>query len=159
MTLAALGRRSERLSLTNLVTEEVLAVAAHPGTIGWALAVGWAHLEVPGRLGQPVQYAGTQNTVLAPLELTFDRRLPVHQGGTRDLSHVQRFLSALTAPAPGHRAPPPALLVWPAVLQVEVLVTSLAFEHRELAHAGGPLVLVATLGLEASPASQRRRAW
>lgn len=158
MTLEGLGRRSERLSLTNLVTEAVLVVAAHPPSIGWSLAVGWAHHEVPGRFGQPVQYAGTQNTALPPLELTFDRRLPAHQGGTLDLAHAQRFLTALATPVPGLRAPPSVLLVWPALLQVEVLVTSLAFEHRELALVGGPLVLVATLGLEASPASQRRRA-
>lgn len=155
MTLAQLGWRGPRLTLVNLVTGARLVVNAHPGQIGWSMAASWAHHEVPGRWGTPVQYTNTGNAAMPPLELVFDRRLPEPQGGTRDLVAVQAFLRALvvpTTPAPGVTGPPPStLLVWPGLLSFEALVTNLAIEHREIGANGATLLLAATLTLEAAP--------
>jgi hypothetical protein len=155
VSLAILGQRGPRLVLVNVVTGERLTASAHPPSFGWTTAVSWPRHEVPGRIGSPLQYGLTQNAQVQALELTFDRRLPESDGGTADLPAAQKFLGSLTTPTPVTKAPPRVLLVWPNLVTFEAVVTSVTYEHREIAVDGRPLLLVATLSLEGVPRSRR----
>jgi hypothetical protein len=148
MSLAFLGQRGPRLTILNVVTGERLTANAHPPSFGWSVSVSWPRHEVPGRYGVPLQYGLTQNGQVSTFELWFDRRLAESEGGTRDLGAALRFLQKLTAPVAPRNAPPSVLLVWPNLFTFEAVVTSVSYEHREIANDGQPLLLVATLALE-----------
>ncbi len=148
MSLAFLGQRGPRMSLTNVVTGERLVANAHPPSFAWSVAVSWPRHEVPGRHSVPLQYGLTQNGQVPNVELWFDRRLSESEGGTRDLVATLKFLQKLTAPAAARKAPPTVLMVWPNLFTFESVVTSVGYEYRELAADQQPLLLVATLSLE-----------
>jgi hypothetical protein len=155
MSLAFLGQRGPRLTLTNGVSGEQLVANAHPPAFAWSTTVSWPRHEVPGRASVPLQYGLTQNGQVATLELRFDRRLPESEGGTKNLVAVQRFFQKLTAPTPPRNAPPTLLFVWPNLLTFEAVVASINYEHRELALDQQPLLLVVTLSLEGASARNR----
>lgn len=148
MSLAFLGQRGPRMTLVNVSSGERLVANAHPPSFAWSVAVSWPRHEVPGGASVPLQYGLTQNPLISAVELKFDRRLPETAGGTRDLAAAQRFLQGLTTPAVARKAPSSVLLVWPNLFTFEAVVTSIGYEHRDIAADGQPLLLVATLALE-----------
>lgn len=148
MSLAILGQRGPRMTLVNLMTAERLVANANPPSFAWQVVVSWPRHEVPGRASVPLQYGLTQNATVPTVELTFERRLPETAGGTGDVVAAQKFLTKLTVPAAATKAPPGVLLIWPNLVTVEAVVTSLSIDYRELAVDGQPLLTVATLALE-----------
>jgi hypothetical protein len=146
MPADSIARRPPRVALVNLATGERLDAWANPPQLAMRTTVNWNRLSPPGANHQPLQFTGTGNVQLIEVELTFDRSF---DGATdADLMRVRSFLDATTMPsAPG--APPPSLLlVWPGVVTLEVVVTSVDQQIRSFAVDGTPVAITATLALE-----------
>jgi hypothetical protein len=146
MPADSLARRPPRLALVNLATGERLDTWANPPQLAMRTTVNWNRLSPPGADHQPLQFTGTGNRQLTELELIFDRAFA--DSTDVDLAQARMFLDATTVPTAPGLPPPTVLFVWPGVVTLEAVVTSLDVQVRRFASDGSPLTLAATLTLE-----------
>lgn len=144
--------RAPRCALVNLSTGESVDCLFNPTQLIERVQVNWNRLAVPGLSHQVLQYQGTGNRELSAVEFYLDRLFAQAQPGDVDVLAFRRFLRALTVPAVGselaYAAPARVLLLWPGVLSVEAVVTSVEFQYRQFGADGGVLVYTATVGFE-----------
>ncbi len=150
--LRALGR-PPRCSLVNVTTAESIDCLFNPTQLTEKVQVNWNRLAVPGLSHQVLQYQSTGNRELSSVEFYLDRLFASEQPGDTDILEFRAFLRALTVP-PGETegvvatAPPRTLFIWPEVLVVEAVLTSVEFQYRQFGVDGRVLVYAASVGFE-----------
>jgi hypothetical protein len=150
MGIEVAGRAPARMSIANVSTGDSVEAQFNPTEFEEALEVNWARQTVPGLSHQPMQYVNTGNKKFT-LELNFEA-----QDSTTDLAqihHARRFLESLCYARRGAAdvasgGPPRALFVWPNIVSLTCVITSLSFKHSRFNVAGTPVQFTAKLGLE-----------
>lgn len=150
MALDVAGQAPARMSIANVSTGDSVEAQFNPTELEEALEVNWARQTVPGLSHQPLQFVNTGNAKFT-LELNFEA-----QGPAIDLDQIlraRRFLLSLCYPRRGAAdvpggAPPRALFVWPSIVALTCVVTSLSFKYGRFNLAGTPVQFTAKLGLE-----------
>ena len=145
--------RPPRCSLVNVETGESIECLFNPTQLAEKVQVNWNRLTVPGLSHQVLQYQSTGNRELRGVEFYLDRVFAAEQPGDVDIMDFRAFLRALTVPPEATEgvaatAPPRTLLVWPGVLTVEAVLTSVEFQYRQFGNDGRVLVYAATVGFE-----------
>jgi Contractile injection system tube protein len=146
MPLDALRTQPARVSLVNLTTREQLDGFCNPEKLSEKLAANWNRLTPPSLGYQVLQFGSTSNRQLPSVELLFNRFDMGPDAPSVDA--VRAFLEALVKPAMPSSSPPHVLFVWPALLSIEAIVSSVDLEYRQFASDGSPLVFAATIALE-----------
>jgi hypothetical protein len=145
--------RPPRCLLVNVITGETMECLFNPTQLSEKIQINWNHLAVPGLSHQVLQYQSTGNRQLAGVEFYLDRFAAREQPGDVDILAFRSFLRALTVPPQGttgvvDTAPPRTLFIWPAVITIETVLTSVEFQYRQLAVDGTVLVYAATVNFE-----------
>lgn len=145
--------RPPRCSLANVATGETLDCLFNPTQLVEKVQVNWNRLVVPGLSHQVLQYQGTGNRELTGIEFYLDRFFAQEQPGDPDILEFRAFLRALTVPPGGTEgvaatAPPRVLFVWPEVLVIEAVATSVEFQYRQFGIDGRVLVYAASVSFE-----------
>jgi len=139
-----------RMSIVNLSTTDSVEAQFNPADFEEALEVNWARQTVPGLSHQPLQFVNTGN-VKFTLELNFEAQDPA--ADLDQLLGARRFLQSLCYPRRGAAdvaggGPPRALFVWPTIVSLTCVITSLTFKYSRFNLAGTPVQFTAKLGLE-----------
>ena len=145
--------RPPRCSLVNVETGESIECLFNPTQLAEKVQVNWNRLTVPGLSHQVLQYQSTGNREFGGVEFYLDRVFAAEQPGDVDIMDFRAFLRALTVPPESTEgvvatAPPRTLLVWPGVLTVEAVLTSVEFQYRQFGNDGRVMVYAATVGFE-----------
>jgi Contractile injection system tube protein len=154
MSFATVVRRAPRVLLVNESSHESMSCLFNPTELLERVAVNYSRLSVVGLSHQPLQYGSTGNRELPGLEFYVDKFFASARADDMDVMSFAGFLRALTVPAAlpdatsGAVAPPRVLLLWPNVLTLEAVVTSLELAFRQFGADGGALVYVATVTFE-----------
>ncbi len=144
------GQRPARMSIANVSSGDSIEAQFNPTEFEEALEVNWARQTVPGLSHQPLQFVNTGNTKFT-LELNFEAQDPVT---SLDQIHLaRRFLQSLCYPRRGAEdviggGPPRALFVWPNVVSLTCVVTSLSFKYGRFNLEGTPIQFAAKVTLE-----------
>lgn len=125
----------------------------NPTQLSEKVQINWNRLAVPGMSHQVLQYQSTGNRQLRGVEFYMDRFFASQQPGDVDIMAFRGFLRALTVPPKGTSsvagtAPPRALFIWPNVVTIETVLTSLEFQYRQMAVSGPVLVYAASVNFE-----------
>ena len=121
-----------------------------------ALREGLGELEPPGNswpLHQVLQFQSTGNRQLSNVEFYLDRFCSSEQPGSPEILEFRAFLRALTVPPAGtegvpQAAPPRVLFIWPKVVTIECVLSSVEFLYKQLAVDGTVLVYTASVTFE-----------
>ena len=143
-------RSAPRVTLVNLVTTEQHVCLLNPTAFAEKVQVGYNRLSVPGLTHQVLQFQNTGNRRVDGVEFYLDR-LVADQADAPDILAFRRFLRALTLPvlvAGQPTAPPRVLLVWPAVLTMEAVLTDVEFAYRSFGGDGRVLTYSASVSFE-----------
>jgi hypothetical protein len=126
----------------------------NPTELREQVQVNYSRLQVPGLSHQVLQFSSTGNVSL-PVELYLDKFFArgVSAEDDPDILDFKRFLQALTVPAGGASdvasgGPPRALLVWPGLVSLTCVVTSLEFRYEQFGVRGEVLVYRAQVTFE-----------
>ena len=147
--------RPLRCSLVNVLTGESIECLFNPTQLSEKVQVNYNRLAVPGLSHQVLQYQSTGNRALSGVEFYLDRTFAAEQPGDVDIMDFRAFLRALTVPPEATEgvaatAPPRTLFIWPGVLTVEAVLTSVEFQYRQFGVDGRALIYVASVGFEES---------
>lgn len=153
MSITVADIRPPRCVLVNVGTGESMECLFNPTQLSEKVQVNWIRLSVLGLSHQVLQYQSTSNRQLTSVEFYLDRFFASEQPGDVDILAFRGFLRALTLPRQGadsvmHGAPPRTLFIWPRVITIETVLTSLEFQYRQLAVTGSVLVYAATVNFE-----------
>lgn len=154
MTLSSVAIRPPRCVLVNVATAESMECLFNPTQLTEKLQVNWNRLVVPGLSHQVLQFQSSSNVQLSGVEFYLDRFFAAANGNDSKLGEFRSFLRALTVPVGGAEtvmatAPPRVLVIWPNVITVECVVSSVEFLYRQFDVEGRVLVYTATVGFEA----------
>jgi hypothetical protein len=150
MALNVAAQVPSRMSIANVSTGDSVDAQFNPTELEESLEVNWARQTVPGLSHQPLQFVNTGN-VKFTLELNFETQDP---GADLDqLLRARRFLQSLCYPRRGAAdvasgGPPRALFVWPTIVSLTCVITSLTFKYSRFNVAGTPVQFTAKIGLE-----------
>jgi len=149
MTLDVAGRRPALMSVANVATGESIEAQFNPSEFEESLEVNWARLAVPGLSHQPLQFVNTGN-VKFTVELAF---AATDINDLAELLRARRFLQSLCYPRRGASdvaggGPPRALFIWPTLVSLTCVVTSLSFKYSRFNLASSPVQFTAKLALE-----------
>lgn len=147
------GARPPRCRLVNLASGAVLECLANPTQLTERLAVQWNRPAVPGLPFSPLQYQSTANRQLVGVEFYCAEALARGYPESPDILSFQSFLRELTIPPPGavgvaSVAPPKTLLLWPGVITMECVVTSVELQYKQFGVEGAVLAYTATVTFE-----------
>ncbi|WP_428263675.1 peptidoglycan-binding protein [Haliangium sp.] len=154
MSLSIAAVAPVRGLMCNLRTGESMPLLLNPTELREQVRVNYSRLQVPGLSHEVLQFQSTGNTSL-PVEFYVDkffaRTVSVEQDP--DILDFKRFLQALTVPSGGAQdiaagGPPRALFVWPGLVSVTCVVTSLEFRYELFGVGGEVLVYRAQATLE-----------
>ena len=153
MTLEAAIARPPRCHLVNVSTAESIDCLFNPTQLVEKLQVNWNRLAVPGLSHEPMQCKTTSNRQRSGVEFYLDRLFAAEQPGDVNIREFRAFLRALTVPPAGTEgvpatAPPRVLFVWPGVITVESVVSSVEFHYKQFANDGSVLVYTAVVSFE-----------
>ena len=135
MSLTILGGGLQRGHLCNLKTGERLAFLLNPTEFSEGVQVNYNRLQVPGLSHQVLQYVSTGNVSL-PMEFYLDKFFAATIETDPDLLNFKRFLQALTVPVGGEEdvvggGPPRVLFVWPGLISLTCVITTLEFKYEQ----------------------------
>ena len=150
MTLSVVSQRPARMSLTNLATGMSVEAQSNPPELEETIDVNWARPAVPGLSHEPLQYSHTSN-LKHGLTLTFDALDPTYDPARILLA--RRFLQSLCVPRQaaqdiGSGAPPRVLFVWPNLISLTCVITSLGFKYSRFRLDGTPTLFTVKVALE-----------
>ncbi|ACY13291.1 hypothetical protein [Haliangium ochraceum] len=145
--------RPPRCVLVNVTSGASIECLFNPTQLSEKVHVHWNRLVVPGLSHHVLQFQSTGNRQFASVEFYADRVFAREQPDAPDILEFRAFLRALTVPPAGtggvvDTAPPRVLVLWPGVVTVEAVVTSVQFQYRQLALDGGVLVYAASVSFE-----------
>ena len=153
MNLRSAIGRPPRCVLVNVLTGESMECLLNPTQLAEKVQVNYARLTIPGLSHQLLQYQSTSNRQISGVEFYLDRYFAAEQPGDVDIMDFRAFLRALTVPpnnAQGvlQAAPPRVLIIWPEVLTVEAVLTSVIFQYSQLAVDGRVMLYTAQVSFE-----------
>jgi len=153
MALSSAVVRAPRCHLVNVVTGESIDCLFNPTELSEKLSVNWNRLVIPGLSHQLLQFQSTGNRQLSNVEFYLDRFFAAEQPGSPEILEFRAFLRALTVPPAGVEgvpasAPPRALFIWPNVVTVECVISSVEFLYKQVAVDGTVLVYTAAVTFE-----------
>lgn len=162
--VSAAARKPRRVSLTNLNTGEGWMAMFNPTTFEEQVEVNWNRQHVLGLSHEPLQYGNTGNwnfeldlymrgnkpTTVNPFtEATVKDKSPK---GLSDIMAIRKFLMSLAYPVSGatigEGGPPRVLVVWPHIMSLVCVVTSLKLANQRFNFEGYPVEYVASVGFE-----------
>lgn len=148
MGLEIASQRPSRMSIANMASGDSIEAQFNPTEFEETLEVNWARLTVPGLSHQPLQFINTGNAKFS-LELYFDAASTKFD----TFALARRFLQSLCYPKRGAQdviggGPPRALFVWPDVISLSCVLTSLSFKHARFNAQGVPIQYSAKVSLE-----------
>jgi hypothetical protein len=139
-----------RMAIYNLATSDSIEAQFNPTELEEQLDVNWARLTVPGLSHQPLQFVHTGNVKFA-LELRFDALDA--RSSLEQILLARRFLQSLCYPrrnaqnvAEGGAAR--TLFVWPNIISLSCVITTLSFKYIRFNIEGTPVVYTVKVGLE-----------
>lgn len=136
-----LGRKPERLYITDLQTGDTIHAQFNPTDFEEYLRVDWPKHRVVGLSHRPMHYLGTENTEIN-FELYFD--ILVDNGTTIDtILNARKFLQSLCYARRGasdvrHGEAPRALFVWPNFITLNCVIDDLRFKYERFNYEGVP---------------------
>ena len=145
--------RPPRCVLANVTTGESIECLVNPTQLSEKLQVNWNRLAVLGLSYQVLQFQSTANRQLSGVEFYLSRFFAAEQPGDVNILEFRAFLRALTVPPQGTEdvagtTPPRVLFIWPEVVTVECVVTSVEFTYKQLAVDNTILVYTAGVTFE-----------
>jgi hypothetical protein len=146
--------RAPRCSIVNLTSGESMDVLFNPEQLVEKIGVQWSRVTVPGLSFKPLQFQSTDNRQLPGVEFYLDKYFARSQNEDASILDFRGFLRAFTVPPAVVKgvpaaAPPRALFVWPSLLSVECVFTSLQFTYKKFsALDGSPLIYTAVVDFE-----------
>ena len=152
MGIAQAIARPTKCHLVNQSTGGDISCLFNPSQLSEKVKVNWNRLNVPGLPHQVLQYQSTGNRQLSGVEFYLDRFFAKQQN-TPDIMKFREFLLALTVPSVeggGYvaSAPPRTRIIWPGLLSLESVLTSVDFQYQQFAQDGSVLVYSAICDLE-----------
>lgn len=151
MTLAAYAAVPERMSLTNLVTSDVLGAQYNPEELNETIGAAYSKQVVLGLSHTVKQFTNTEDLgVTFTLIFSSFESKEAHQ---QNLA-ARRFLHAVCYPrvtgVGGIRSggAPRVLFVWPQLFALTCVVTKVAFKHSQFNLRGAPVRMSAAVTLE-----------
>jgi hypothetical protein len=154
MSLSVAAVPPVRGLVCNLRTGEAMSFLLNPTELREQVQVNYSRLQVPGLSHEILQFSSTGNVTL-PVELYLNKYFAraVSAEDDPDILAFKRFLQALTVPAGGASdvasgGPPRALLVWPGLVSLTCVVTSLEFRYEQFGARGEVLVYRAQVNFE-----------
>ena len=150
MGLEIVSERPARMSIANVSSGESVEAQFNPTEFEEALDVNWTRQTVPGLSHQPLQFVNTNNAKFT-LELNFEVL-----DDTTDIDQIhysRRFLQSLCYPQQGAEdiaggGPPRVLFVWPNVVSLTCVITSLSFKYGRFNVDGMPIQFTSKVALE-----------
>ena len=136
MTLNSAGISPIRGELCNLRTGEAIEFLLNPTNFSEQVRVNYNRLQIPGLSHQVLQFVSTGNATL-PIEFYLDKFFAGSVGAEdADILNFKRFLQALTVPSAGAEdvvggGPPRALFIWPGLVSLTCVLTSLEFKYEQ----------------------------
>lgn len=162
--VAPAARKPRRVSLTNLSTGEGWIAMFNPTGFEEQVQVNWNRRQVLGLSHEPLQYGntgnwtfsldlymrGTKSVTANPFtESTIKDKAPK---GLDDIMAIRKFLMSLAYPVSGttigEGGPPRVLVVWPHIMSITCVVTSVKFANQRFNVEGYPVEYVASVGFE-----------
>jgi len=153
------GTARQRMFITSLSDPRTtLTPQFNPTEFQEALTVNYVRQRVPGLSHEPLQYINTTNQRFT-MELFFDALGPsgenplgVSEQAQRNLI-ARKFLKSVCYPRRpvGDFAiggPPRLLFVWPHIISLTTVITSLQIQHQRFSATGVPLQFTAAIQLE-----------
>ena len=137
-----------RVHLVNLDNTASIECLINPTVLTEKIGVQWNRKVVPGLPFQVLQYQSTANSKINGLEFHLNKILASEREGNTDILTFREFLRVLTVPAAEGSAPPRVFVVWPKVLTVEAVVTSVEFRYQKFAADGSALLYTAACSFE-----------
>ena len=132
----------------NLDSTASVECLINPTVLTEKIGVQWNRKVVPGLPFQVLQYQSTANRKISGLEFHMNKILASERGASADILAFREFMRDLTVPAGEGLAPPRVLVVWPKVLTVESVVTSVEFRYQKFAADGSTLLYSVTCSFE-----------
>jgi hypothetical protein len=108
-----------KMEIWNVQEGTILKVQFNPRKLPEKLKAVWTAHVVPGMSHAPLQYSHTGNWE-CPIELVWVVRAKADEDA---MQNARRFLQSLLVPWRGHTSPPRALLNWPKMVSLTVVVT------------------------------------
>ena len=142
--------RPPRGSLTNLATGEFREFRANPEKFKRQITADYTRVSVPGLSHKRLQYTGTNNPTV---QLNLFHHELIEADIQVPLDADLFFLESLIYPQQGQGVPsagtPEVLFVWPRVISLRAVVTSVNFDYQRFATTDGRAIqAVAELTLE-----------
>ena len=152
MSLVAASNPPVRGHLCNLSTGESIEFLLNPTQFNEKVTVNYNRLQIPGLSHQVLQFINTANTTL-PVEFYLDKFFARKVSSDPDILDFKKFLQALTVPTAGAEdvvggAPPRALFIWPALVSLTCVLTSLEFRYQQFGANSHVLVYTARTNFE-----------
>jgi len=145
MSLIYAGIPPIRGELCNLRTGEGVGFLLNPTDFSEQVRVNYNRLQIPGLSHQILQFVSTGNATL-PIEFYLDKFFAgqIHPEDP-DILDFKRFLQALTVPSAGAEdvvggGPPRALFIWPGLVSLTCVLTSLELKYEQFDIFGDVLV-------------------
>lgn len=123
--MASYEEAPERMTVTNLATQETVTVQFNPTEFEHVLEVNWQRFTVPGLSHQPKHYINTNNPTF-PIELFYRA---VTQQQLTEIHDRIKFFESLCYPVASDTVasggPPRVLFRWPQMIAIVATVNSL----------------------------------
>ncbi len=137
-----------RCTLFNSYTGEWMDCLFNPAQLAEKVQVNYSKLLVPGLSHQVLHYQSTGNRQIPGLEFYLDRHFARKQSESADIMKFRRFLLAMTTPYETGSAPPVTQIIWPNVLSVDAVLTSVEFRYQKIGANGDVLIYTANCSFE-----------
>ena len=146
----AVNARREKMLITKLGDPRtVFETQFNPTEFSEALQVNYKRHKIPGLSHEPMQYINTTNDKIS-LDLFFDA--DTQEQADRNLI-ARKFLLAVCYPRRPVGdleigGPPRLLFVWPSIISMTVVITSLQLTYTKFSSTGVPMDFIAGITIE-----------
>jgi hypothetical protein len=146
----AVNAKREKMLITKLGDPRtVFETQFNPEEFTEGLQVNYQRHKIPGLSHEPLQYVNTTNVKFS-MDLYFDA--VTNEQADRNLI-ARRFLSSVCYPKRPVGdlligGPPRLLFVWPHIISLTTVITSLQFVYSQFSSTGVPIKFTASISLE-----------
>lgn len=148
----AVSERPDRMTITDLVSGEMVEMQYNPTEIEESLAVVYGKLTIPGQSHTVGQYTNT-SPLAVNFDLAFDALANAKDYDLDDCMNARNFLHSLCYAKRGAgsvRAGGPArcLFIWPGLYSLTTRIQSLKIKFTRFAQNGKPTALSAAVTID-----------